>query len=49
MPSKKKYTEETDDDQNITEELYQKQKARQKDAVRKEQRKRKNKYKDERT
>jgi len=43
-----KYKDETDDDPNIDEQLYEKNKARQKDVIRKQQRKRKNKYKDDR-
>ena len=46
MPRKDKYKDETDDDPNIDEQLYEKNKARQKDVIRKQQRKRKNKYKD---
>tara|TARA_R110000823_G_scaffold261534_1_gene382308 strand:- start:370 stop:519 length:150 start_codon:yes stop_codon:yes gene_type:complete len=48
MPRKDKYKDETDDDSNIDEQLYEKNKARQKDATRKQQRTRKNKYKDDR-
>ena len=48
MSRNKKYTEETtDNDQKTSERLYQKNKARRKDAIRKEQRKRKNRYKND--